>query len=128
MDKKILLLVIVVALAVAIVPSVFSNENVVDATDWDDEVIEIEVRSAGLRYLPAEIRVNVGATVRITYVNGGGRHDWVLDEFDAATAIIGARQSETVEFVADKAGEFEFYCSVPGHRQGGMFGQFIVVE
>lgn len=128
MSKKLFLLVVVAALAVAIVPSIFANENVIDSTGWDDEVIEIEVRSAGLRYLPAEIRVNVGATVRITYVNGGGRHDWVLDEFDAATAIIGARQSETVEFVADKVGEFEYYCSVPGHRQGGMFGRFIVVE
>jgi UDP-glucuronate decarboxylase len=29
---------------------------------------------------------------------------------------------------ASEAGEFEFYCSVPGHRQAGMFGSFIVVE
>ncbi|MFN2312139.1 MAG: plastocyanin/azurin family copper-binding protein, partial [Spirochaetia bacterium] len=36
--------------------------------------------------------------------------------------------SQTVEFVADRAGSFEFYCSVPGHRQAGMYGTFVVVE
>ena len=110
------------------VPTLAADEHIVDATEWTDEVKEIEVRSVGLRYTPSEIRVRLGDTVRITYVNGGGRHDWVLEEFDVATAVISARQSETVEFVADQAGEFEFYCSVRGHRAAGMYGKFIVVE
>ncbi len=104
------------------------DEDIIDATEWTDEIIEIEVTSSGFRFTPREIRVALGSTVQITYVNGGGRHDWVLDEFDAATAVIGARQSETIEFVADEAGEFEFYCSVGGHRAAGMYGAFIVVD
>ena len=128
MNRTPMLLVFLMVFGMFVAPSIFANENVIDTTGWDDEVIELEVRSSGLRFLPAEIRVKAGSTVRVTYVNGGGRHDWVLDEFDAATAIIGARQSETVEFVADKVGEFEYYCSVPGHRQSGMVGRFIVVE
>lgn len=124
MTTAVLLLVLLVA------PFGFAedDEGVIDATEWTDEIIEIEVVSSGFRYTPAEIRVALGSTVRITYVNGGGRHDWVLDEFEAATAVIAARQSETIEFVADEAGEFEFYCSVPGHRAAGMYGAFIVVD
>ena len=91
-----------------------------------DNVVEVEVRSRGFSFTPNEIEVNLGDTVRVTYVNGGGRHDWVLDEFDVATAVISGGQSETVEFVADQAGTFEFYCSVPGHRQAGMVGTLIV--
>ena len=125
MKKRTFLIAVMAGLLVG--PALFADE-IIDATEWTDEVKEIEVRSSGLDYSPREIRVNRGDTVRITYVNTRGVHDWVLDEFDAATSRISAGQSETVEFVADRAGEFEFYCSVPGHRARGMYGRFIVVE
>lgn len=108
---------------------VFADEHIVDLTDVDSDVKEVEVASRGLSFDVEEIRVNVGDTVRVTYVNGGGRHDWVLDEFDGAqTEIISGGTEQTIEFVADEAGSFEFYCSVPGHRQAGMFGRFVVVD
>lgn len=107
----------------------FAQTGVVDLTGDSSEVKEIEVTSRGMAFTTSEIRVNLGDTVRVTYVNGGGRHDWVIDEFEGArTAVITGGRSETVEFVADKAGTFEFYCSVPGHRQAGMYGQFVVVD
>ncbi|HAE58804.1 MAG TPA: nitrite reductase, copper-containing, partial [Anaerolineae bacterium] len=34
--------------------------------------------------------------------------------------------SITVEFMAVEEGTFEYYCAVPGHKQAGMFGKFIV--
>ncbi len=125
MKTRIIWMALVAGLLIG--PSLFADE-IVDATGWTDEVKEIEVRSEGLTFIPAEIRVNRGDTVRITYVNTRGTHDWTLDEFDAATSRISAGESETIEFVADEAGEFEFYCSVPGHRARGMYGRFIVVE
>lgn len=108
---------------------VFADEHIVDLTGVDSDVKEVEVTSRGLSFDVEEIRVNVGDTVRVTYVNGGGRHDWVLDEFDGAqTEIISGGNEQTIEFVAAEAGSFEFYCSVPGHRQAGMFGRFVVVD
>jgi nitrite reductase (NO-forming) len=108
---------------------VFADDHIVDLTDVDSDVKEVEVTSRGLSFDIEEIRVNVGDTVRVTYVNGGGRHDWVLDEFDGAqTEVISGGNEQTIEFVADQAGSFEFYCSVPGHRQAGMFGRFVVVD
>ena len=35
-------------------------------------------------------------------------------------------QIDEVEFVVDKAGTFEYYCSVGNHRQMGMVGKLIV--
>jgi len=29
---------------------------------------------------------------------------------------------ETVEFTPTTSGTFEYYCSVPGHRESGQFG------
>ena len=119
------MVIAIVALAVA---GPLFAQNVVDVTGQSGPVKEIEVSSTGLRFSPNEIRVNLGDTLRITYRNGGGRHDWVIDEFDAATPVIAGGQSATVEFVADRAGTFEFYCSVGGHRAAGMVGALVVVE
>ncbi|WP_076489467.1 plastocyanin/azurin family copper-binding protein [Alkalispirochaeta americana] len=99
-----------------------------DLTDQSG-VKEIEISSRGMAYDVAEIRVNRGDRVRVTYRNGGGRHDWRVDEFEgAATRMLSAGRSETVEFVADQAGTFVFYCSVPGHRQAGMYGRLVVKD
>lgn len=74
----------------------------------------------------AEMRVKKGDTVRVTFKNAEGFHDWKLDEFGAATQKLQAAQEETIEFVADKAGTFEYYCSVGKHRTMGMKGNLIV--
>ena len=72
------------ALVIAATPLL--AQEVVDLTDSDASVKEITVTNDGFDYMPREIRVNVGDRIRLTYENGGGFHDWVLDEFDAATA------------------------------------------
>ena len=118
----------VLAVLVALFVSAPLFAEVIDATGNPGTVKEIEVTSTGMRFNQTEIRVNLGDTVRLTYKNGGGRHDWALAEFNAATAVITGGQSSTVEFVVDKAGTFEFYCGVPGHRAAGMVGRFVVVE
>jgi plastocyanin len=89
-------------------------------------VKEFTVESKGLKFTPNEIRVKVGDTVKITYVNTLGTHDWGIDELNVRTQLISAGEEETVEFVVDQAGTFEFYCSVPGHRGAGMFGTLVV--
>ena len=75
-----------------------------------------------------DLTARVGDTVAITLINDDGRfHDIVIDEFNAATPVIGERgQEETIQFTADQAGTFYYYCSVSGHRQAGMEGQLIV--
>jgi plastocyanin len=72
------------------------------------------------------IEVSKGDTVKITFKNSSGKHDWKIDEFNASTKILGSGEEETVEFVADKAGSFEYYCSVGSHRQMGMVGTLTV--
>lgn len=85
-----------------------------------------EVAAKSFSFTPAEIRVKKGDTVRIVLSNTGGFHDWVLDEFSVRTPMIKDGETATVEFVADKTGSFEYYCSVGSHRQMGMKGMLIV--
>ena len=73
-----------------------------------------------------ELRVKEGDRVRIEFTSTDGFHDWVVDEFNAATEKIQTDGSTFVEFVADKKGTFEYYCSVGEHRVKGMVGNLIV--
>lgn len=91
------------------------------------KVVEVKVGATEFSFTPDEIRVNQGDTVRIVFSNTGTMmHDWTLDEFNAATKTIGPGETDTIEFVANKTGEFEFYCSVGNHRAQGMVGTLIV--
>lgn len=71
-----------------------------------------------------ELRAEVGDTVRLTVVNGNAMlHDLTIDEFDVFSGeLTGAEETATVEFVVQQPGEFNYYCSVPGHKQAGMQG------
>jgi len=60
--------------------------------------------------------------VKINIKNTDGTHDFVLDEFNVATKTIANGAEESVEFVADKVGSFEYYCSIGTHRAMGMWG------
>ena len=75
-----------------------------------------------------DLTVNEGDKVRIEFTSGQGFHDWVIDEFSARAKQIQAGETDTVEFVANKKGTFEYYCSVGNgfHRQQGMVGKLIV--
>ncbi|MFQ5998329.1 MAG: cupredoxin domain-containing protein [Candidatus Bathyarchaeia archaeon] len=78
------------------------------------------------------INVNVGDIVEITLNNDGQIvHNWTLDAdspspYDVTTADVFAGESDTISFVADKPGTFNYYCAIPGHRDLGMVGELIV--
>lgn len=89
-------------------------------------VKEFTVEGANFKFTPALIKVKKGDTVRVTFKNTQGFHDFVIDEFDVKTNQIQANDEEEVEFVANKVGTFEYYCSVGEHREMGMVGKLIV--
>jgi len=76
-----------------------------------------------------DMRVIKGDKIKIQFSSTEGYHDWVIDEFNARTQKVNPEDGVvTVEFIADKIGTFEYYCSVGSHRSMGMKGKFIVVE
>ncbi|MGN6490335.1 MAG: copper-containing nitrite reductase [Devosia sp.] len=71
-----------------------------------------------------------GQVVQITLINGeGAEHDIVFaDQGPAGSSshIVGKGASTSIAFVASKAGDYLYYCSVPGHRLAGMEGKFLI--
>ena len=89
-------------------------------------VREFTIDASNFAFSLKELEVNEGEMVRITLTNKMGMHDWKLDEFNVGTKVLQAGQSETIEFLADKKGTFEYYCSVGQHRANGMKGTLTV--
>jgi len=71
-----------------------------------------------------------GQGVQITLINGeGAEHDIVFaaQEATARSAhITGKGASTNIAFRAGKAGDYIYFCSLPGHQLAGMQGQFLV--
>lgn len=87
---------------------------------------EFTVTASNYSFAPNMITVKKGETVKINFVNSVGFHDLKIDEFKVATKKINGGATDSVTFVADKAGSFEFYCSVGSHRAMGMKGTLVV--
>ncbi len=69
-----------------------------------------------------------GQVVELTLINGeGAEHDITFPDQDARSPrVTGKGASTTIAFRAAKAGDYIYYCSVPGHQLAGMQGQFLV--
>ena len=92
----------------------------------ESQIKEFTITGTNYQFSLNEIRVNQGDTVRITFISGGSLHDWTIDEFNVATSRLQEGQQETIEFVANQVGQFEYFCSVGNHRALGMKGTLIV--
>lgn len=79
------------------------------------------------QYSVKEITVKKGDMVKITITATKGMHNFNIDELNihAETPL---NTPTVVEFAADKAGTYIYYCSMPGHRENGHWGTLTVTE
>ena len=79
-------------------------------------------------FQPGEIRVQAGKRVNLELVNTGRiLHDLTIPAL-GFRAVVQPGQRATVGLPVVSGGEYEFYCSVPGHREAGMFGRLLVAQ
>jgi len=90
------------------------------------EVREFSIVAKNWEFDPAEITVNKGDTVRLLITSVDVDHGFAIPEFGVSEKL-SPGEEVTVEFVADKTGEFTFFCNVfcgSGHQE--MRGRLIV--
>ncbi len=83
-----------------------------------------------LAFDPSEAEVSPGQTVTVTN-DGFLQHDLAVDEWGGEMVPLlnnGESQDFTVPEDAEVGATFTYYCTVPGHREGGMEGTFTIVE
>ncbi len=57
-----------------------------------------------------------------------GAHAHEKVEHLAQTRLLKQGDSQVITFIAEEAGEYVYHCTVPGHPELGMKGQFIITE
>lgn len=96
------------------------------STDDGSNVKEITITAKQWEFDPNPIEVNLGDTVRLKIKSIDVAHGFKLTEFGINERLEPDKEV-AVEFVADKAGEFSFFCNVPcGSGHSAMTGTLIV--
>lgn len=132
---KAFLIAIITLIVIAGAYTVFTNgqkqqpvpqkiEEVKEVITRETKTFEIEGKP--FEFSMKEIRVKQGDMVKIVFKNMQGFHDLTIDGLNLKTKQIQAGQEDSIEFVADKAGTFDYFCSVGTHREMGMVGKLIV--
>lgn len=106
---------------------VVANPTGMPSTDTLVEPTQTIVMDAGSFYYSVkEIKAKVGDKVKIIMTSKDMMHDFVIDEFSVKSKLAKAGETVEFEFVVDKAGTYQYYCSVGQHRQNGQVGSLIV--
>jgi len=84
---------------------------------------DVTIKASNWKFEPAEIRVKTGDTLKLTLENAQGAHGIEISDLN-----VKLKNNETAEIKLDKAGKYEFHCSIQcGQGHDSMTG-FIVVE
>lgn len=116
MDKKIIIAIVLILAIGFIVGKEFTEKSV----KQELQTKEFTIDATRFEYNPSNITVRLGDRIRIKVNNIDSGHGIRIPEFN----ISGTNE---IEFIADKAGEFKWYCNIfcgSGHR--GMNGTLIV--
>ena len=88
----------------------------------------VTITASEFKFSPTSMQVPVGQKVRFTLNNSGVvEHDFTVQN-TAFSLSANPGQTATGEFTFDKAGVFQFFCSIPGHKDAGMKGTLTVVD
>ncbi len=89
---------------------------------------EILMEASEFKFVPNEIRVKKGETVKITMKNTGRmQHNWMVEGLGGSSIdTTSAGQTGAITITPSQKGTFTTYCSVGNHRQQGMVGKLIV--
>ena len=130
-------------LALALVASAVAAPAAAQETQGQtyEHTVYLHEYSGGLHILPERINAKVGDTLVLTVLNQGAsshnlrvcgdtppspssecQQSWGQTKFSIAP---NESVLLTIEDIP-KAGTFEYYCYIPGHKSGGMVGELIV--
>ncbi len=121
--KKIAMLVLVAVLSIGVLTACSGGGG--GAT----KEITVEMGVNGeWKFTPDVIEVAKGDNVKVNLVNkdASQAHSFVVTALNAKSQQVPASSTQSFTFKADKVGEHELMCDVPGHKDAGMIGKIVV--
>lgn len=88
-----------------------------------DQVVTVTMHD--IYFDPAELTIPADKHVLIKLENqGAGVHDFSIDALNISVTLNPGESGEVI--VNAPAGEYEYYCNIPGHKDAGMVGKLTV--
>jgi plastocyanin len=86
----------------------------------------VAIEMLDIKYSLTEMTIPANTAVTINLSNkGAAKHNFNIDALDVHSGDYEPGQSGTITINAPP-GEYEYYCSIPGHKAAGMVGKLIV--
>ncbi len=116
-----------------------------------DTVTDVSLVATDIAFNVTRLEVPANQAVRLTLENSGAlEHDFSIREIDVRDVHTAEGEADdhamsedvheldlhvaalpgggrgTLEFTPTEPGEYEYYCTVPGHKEAGMLGTLVV--
>ena len=92
-----------------------------------ESIKEFTMTLEQFKFTPGNITVKKGDKVRITLISLDVPHSFTISDLHVSSGPVAKDSQKVVEFTADKAGTFKFFCSVYcGSGHSSMSGDLIV--
>lgn len=122
--------------------SKFSSSNSGNQV-FNKETQKIVIETSEMNYSPNEINVEKNKPVTFQLINVDQiEHDIEIRNLSFTTITedthhhkrienlfhlhVGPQKTSETTFVINESGTYEFYCTIPGHKESGMIGQLVV--
>lgn len=121
--------------------SIQQNDSQKNSDQTNKKIINIEAND--FAYLPNQINVKKNKIITINLINNGKvEHDLQISGLNAEVIKVDSHQHHNKDSIHVHAqagnqskvmikpletGEFEYYCTIPGHRESGMIGTLKII-
>lgn len=91
-------------------------------------VVQVTIQATDqFRFVPDVINAKPGQQIQLTLQNTGSLdHSFVLPDLNINYQLPAGKTLKETFSAPSKAGTYQFYCNVPGHKEAGMVGNLIV--
>jgi plastocyanin len=86
---------------------------------------EVTVQASNFEFAPDRLEVGANEELALDLVSEDGPHDFAVEGL-GLIADVGAGGDTVQRLRIDEPGTYTFFCTLPGHRDGGMEGTITV--
>lgn len=85
----------------------------------------VGIEASNFHFAPGRIELDKGEEIALALTSEDGPHDFAVDGLGLVADVSGG-DTTTQRLRIDEPGAYTFYCTIPGHRDGGMEGSLVV--
>ncbi len=86
---------------------------------------EVKVEASNFDFDPDELKIGATEEIALDLVSTDGPHDFAVEGLGLVNDVTGGEE-RTQRLRIDQPGEYTYFCTLPGHRDGGMSGTIVV--